>query len=296
MLTITRNPIFQAEIRHQWYVLENARSGRVWILLAVVMLLPALLTSLILFGRGLLGHPIIAFPNPNTPQTLPEQLLTFGSGLLVVMNIALYLVVMLISFGLASNSILREKGGKTWENLLLTNIHAGQIVWGKFMASLYALWGDHAMVALLRLGLVAYLLIGLEWRLVDHSVDVRVHLVILTVLLLLFTFLDVVMNTAISLFATLLDVPASVALAIFAALRVLTSAFAFWIIAETWRILFVVPGWHYIAAALAGMAVFTLLAFVMLRLAETAAVIGSQASPRPATGGMLRTTSRGRNG
>jgi hypothetical protein len=72
------------------------------------------------------------------------------------MNLDMYLVVTMITLALASISISREKRGKTWDNLLLTGVDARQIVWGKWWATLAALWGDHAVAALLRLGIVAW--------------------------------------------------------------------------------------------------------------------------------------------
>ncbi|HEX2619934.1 MAG TPA: hypothetical protein VHL11_07300, partial [Phototrophicaceae bacterium] len=112
---MTTNPILTAELNHQWYVMEKSRSGRLWILLAVVMLVPAVITAVVLFVRALTGMEVrgLAF------ATQPFDLLAGGQVVLLVMNIALSLVVMMVSFALATNSITREKRGKTWDNLIL---------------------------------------------------------------------------------------------------------------------------------------------------------------------------------
>ena len=65
---------------------------------------------------------------------------------LLVMNLALYVVVTLVTLALAASSISREQAAHTWDHLLLTNMTARQIVQGKWWATLRALWGDHLMV------------------------------------------------------------------------------------------------------------------------------------------------------
>ncbi|HRF99264.1 MAG TPA: hypothetical protein PLZ51_28825, partial [Aggregatilineales bacterium] len=58
--------------------------------------------------------------------------------------------------------ITRERKGQTWDVLVLTNVDARQIVLGKWWASLVALWGDHAMIGFLRVGLVCGAVVSLE--------------------------------------------------------------------------------------------------------------------------------------
>src|SRR5690606_35757803 len=98
-----------------------------------VLLIPAFIGSLIFFISALIT-PFISL------QILPAELnnnLAFAAFLLlIVMNIALYAVVQLITVALGANSILREKQGRTWETLLLTNIDARQIVLGKWWATI----------------------------------------------------------------------------------------------------------------------------------------------------------------
>ena len=154
-LEFTQNPVTRAELKYQWHIIETGRAGTLWIIMAYVLLVPAAITSVVFFVGGLLNQFV-----PGGIHFLPDEtaalLGSLGATLLVAMNLALYLVLTMITLALASNSISREKRGKTWDNLLLTGVDARQIVWGKWWATLSALWGDHAAAAVLRLGIVAW--------------------------------------------------------------------------------------------------------------------------------------------
>lgn len=146
---LTNNPVLQAELKHQQYVITTSRSGRFWIALAVLLLIPAFLSSAVFVIEALLGVNI-------TRSLLGDggrQLLMLN---LIVMNVALYVVMTLITMGLAANSISREQTGKTWETLLITALKPQQIIMGKWWATLQALWGDHIMLAVMRVGLLAF--------------------------------------------------------------------------------------------------------------------------------------------
>lgn len=151
----TQHPVAQAELKYQWHIIESGRAGTLWIILAYVLLVPAAIASLVFFVGGLLNQFI-----PGGIHLLRDDsaalLGSLGATLLVAMNLALYLVLTMITLALASNSISREKRGKTWDNLLLTGVDARQIVWGKWWATLAAMRGDHVAAALLRLGIVAW--------------------------------------------------------------------------------------------------------------------------------------------
>ena len=151
----TQHPVAQAELKYQWHIIETGRSGKFWIFLAYALLIPAAVVSLLFFAGGLLNQfiPGGLHPLPDDAATLVGSI---SATLLVAMNIAMYLVLTMITMGLASNSISREKRGKTWDSLVLTGVEAHQIVWGKWWATLAALWSDHAAAALLRLGIVAW--------------------------------------------------------------------------------------------------------------------------------------------
>src|SRR5262249_24095058 len=136
---LTNNIILQAELKHQYYVLEKSRVGRLWIAIAAILLIPAFIASIIFFVHGLIS-PFISITL--IPDPLGSALAFNAFLLLIVMNVAMTVVVMLVTLSLAANSISREKNGKTWESLLLTNVDARRIVWGKWGATVQALWGD----------------------------------------------------------------------------------------------------------------------------------------------------------
>lgn len=143
------NPVLKAEFNHQRFVIQQSRSGWFWILLAVLMIVPALISSVIYFGLAALDIlPIIDFYSfLNTPHAL-------AGLLLVLVNFSLYPVVSLITMGLAANSIRREKVNHTWGILILTEVRPAQVVFGKWWASLRALNGDQIMVVVVRIGLI----------------------------------------------------------------------------------------------------------------------------------------------
>src|SRR5690554_2055671 len=119
LTTFTQHPVTQAELRYQWHIIENGRAGTLWIILAYVLLIPAGITSLVFFAGGLL-NPFIPGGIHFLPAEAEALLGGLGATLLVAMNLALYLVLTMITMALASNSISREKRGKTWDSLLLT--------------------------------------------------------------------------------------------------------------------------------------------------------------------------------
>jgi hypothetical protein len=189
----TRNIVAQAEVRHQEFVIERSRSGRLWIVLAGIMLVPAFVASMIFFASALITPfwSLQLLPVPtNNAIALPAFFL------LIVMNVALTVVVMLITLGLGANSISREKAGRTWEILLLTGVNARQVVWGKWWATVRVLWGDHLMVALLRFGLIGWFVVRFQSQLPELGATISpqvaqvAHLLALTTLISVYTLLD----------------------------------------------------------------------------------------------------------
>src|SRR5690606_39593490 len=111
------NPVMRAELRHQRQVIRSSRSGWFWVVLAVVMLVPAFLTALALIFATLSGidlEPFFAAP----PLSVLAQV---GLVSLTIMQLALYIVVTLVTLALAASSIRREQRAGTWDSLLLTN-------------------------------------------------------------------------------------------------------------------------------------------------------------------------------
>src|SRR5262245_10397515 len=96
-MDFTNNIVAQAEFRHQRYIINTSRSGRIWILLAMVLLIPAFIASVIFLVSGLLA-PF------GTIYLLPPEVnfnLSFTAFLLlIVTNVSLYVVVQLVTVGL----------------------------------------------------------------------------------------------------------------------------------------------------------------------------------------------------
>lgn len=197
------NPIIEAEFRHQRFVIRNSHSGAIWIALAAALVVPSLLLALASTG-AVLVQPLL----PDVPL-VASLLQTWVLVPIVVVNAALYPVVTLITFGLASNSILREKRNRTWDNLRLTDISATRIVIGKWWASLKVLNGDQAMVGLARLGLVTWLLILAheDARLYVDALPMIPLTLLLSALTFVYTVLDAALSAALAIAAALPERP-----------------------------------------------------------------------------------------
>ncbi|MCU0499350.1 MAG: hypothetical protein MUF87_18525 [Anaerolineae bacterium] len=275
-LRLSRNPVFRAELHHQWYVIEKSRSGRGWIAIAILMLVPALLTSLLLFIGGLFGMTIQGLPI--TEGDLPTVAIGLGQVMLLVMNIALYVVVLLVSYGLTANSITRERNNHTWENLILTNVSARTVVLGKWSASLWSLYGDHLMIALMRLGLIAWVVAGFPERMINTT-PLSTHILVLAAITLSFTLLDVMFTSALALLFTLWNVPGPVSGTVFLIARAGAALYAFWIFADIVSLMYTAQGLAYLMNALIGFTLFAISIILILWGTEQIAVRFSQVSP-----------------
>jgi ABC-type transport system involved in multi-copper enzyme maturation permease subunit len=193
------NPVARAEFKHQRWVIQNSRSGGVWIVLAVALVLPAILLSA-LYTLLVLLFPIV----PNWLQSVQTFMGEFAFVVVTTAAFSLYPVVTLITVGLSANSIRRERHGKTWDALRLTDVSAGTIVFGKWWASLRAVDGDHIMATIVRIGWCATLIAqniapvnsGVPvFRVITASEAVLLMLVVI-VLALLFGFFDAGISAA----------------------------------------------------------------------------------------------------
>ena len=230
------NPIVDAEFHHQRFVLERGRVGMIWIILAGVMVLPALLISL--------AYTIAAFISPIFPQA--RDILSLSAGAmpswlwLGVMTLAMYPVVTLVTFGLSANSVRREKSGHTWDHLRLTELDAQQIVIGKWWASLRALNGDHGMVMVLRLGISAAFVMVLKHMIITPF-GLPAEWTIFPLLLIItaiYSFLDASLTAALGIVGAMVDVGGPTIPFILFSARVLTAVLALGLWLGT---LFVIP-------------------------------------------------------
>ena len=265
------NPVMRAELKYQRGVISGSRSGWVWIALAVVMLVPALLAALVLIVADLGQIDLAALFAPPALNALGN----IGLTSLVIMNFALYAVVTLVTLALAARSISREHNSGTWDNLLLTNMTARQIVYGKWWATLRALLGDHLLVLFLRLGFVAWL--DLQ---TSNPDPVRSLLVLLVVVA--FSLADSALTVVLGILPPVSGrSPVVMALALglrlFFSLAIVALSFPIGLLAHNWD-----PS--LVAGLIGGMLLYILTTVGMLRFAEWAAVrnLVSPARPLPA--------------
>lgn len=212
-LDFINSVITRAELRHQRYIIKNSRAGTTWIVLAVLMLAPGIIASFVSVGLVLLGVDVSAWPGWSNP--IVNTLVSSGVISLFVMNFALYLVLMLITLGLAYSSINREKVNRTWDVLLLTNVDARQVVRGKWWASLASLWGDHMILVVLRVGLAAYLILNST---VDNG---TLYLLLMTLAMVAFTLVDAAFTVALGIVSALSGMAAPISGTVVLVLRIL---------------------------------------------------------------------------
>ncbi|RMG89735.1 MAG: hypothetical protein D6712_01200 [Chloroflexi bacterium] len=230
-----QNIIYRAELKHQRYIIRTSRSGIIWIILALIMLIPALLASL-----GFTLITLIRPLNAGIDNLIAGDWVTGIVVLMVTMNLALYPVVHLVTVGLAGQSIIREKAGKTWELLRITNVSGLEIVRGKWWATLRALWGDHLMVSLLRLGPIAILItyyyetMKLAYPAFPNMPKILglppqwAQMPLLIVIMVIYTLLDAGLSAALGIFTTLLSEGSPIGLLVAIALRLIFMALALW--------------------------------------------------------------------
>jgi len=197
------NPVLNSEFKYQRFVIQRSRSGGFWIFLALLMVAPSLLLSLgYCIGLLLNLFPLIEWHI--IPSTWHLNLLL----MLIVVNVSMYIVVTLVTIGLANGSINREKDKHTWSLLRLTNISNTQIVLGKWWASLRALNGDHAMVILLRVGLLAIALaifIPSQHAIEGITAPYRLYFLAILPLIVLQGFLDAALSAILGIAGAIPD-------------------------------------------------------------------------------------------
>ncbi|NOG48122.1 MAG: hypothetical protein HND48_00710 [Chloroflexi bacterium] len=198
------NPIYRAEVRHQDYVLRTNRSPTLWIVVALVLLVPALIASgAFTVLVGVLGARLPPIPLFSDIDSMSEVFYTVGAVSLITMNLAHYLVVALVSSGLAVMSVQREQRNKTWDILVLTQQNARAIALGKVAASLWVLRRDTAIVTILRVGLLM-LAVDLIRDLYVGPQFTPFDALFLTLWVVLWTVMDTVLSVAAAIASTLI--------------------------------------------------------------------------------------------
>ncbi|TVR21602.1 MAG: hypothetical protein EA396_07710 [Anaerolineaceae bacterium] len=212
MFKLSHNVIAHAELKHQHYVINQNRHSILWIMLALSMIIPGVLLSLVALVLAALDLDAGRWALLASPTW--AMAVSVGGLSLLVMNLALYVVVMLTALALAYNSITRERQNNTWDILMLTNVDAALLVRGKWWACLRAMWGDYLLLLLLRVGMACVLIVGVD------SVRGGVGLVALIALIITaFTLVDVGFTIALAIASGVTDVSANVSGPVMLAVR-----------------------------------------------------------------------------
>jgi hypothetical protein len=274
------NPIYDAERRYQNYVIRTNRSSNLAIALALMFLIPALVMALVaIVAVGLLNLDLPPVPVFGQIETPADVLYTIGAMTLVTMNLAHYLVVALISSGLAIFSVQREHRNHTWDLLILTRISARQLAFGKIGASLWVLRRDTAIVTLLRVGLVAFMLdfVRPAYPGAAHTPG---QMLVLAVLVVGWTVLDMVLAVATATASALIPRGRAALMPLALGARVVTTFGGVVWIGRVIHLLYSEPGGgDYLVTGAVGIGVFALLAAGSLKIAEFSAQL-AHASPR----------------
>jgi hypothetical protein len=279
------HPITLAEFRYQRHIITTSRAAPFWIWLAYLLLVPALIVSTLLFVGVMIGAYL-----PNGLHVLHATLNNLrGLPLLPVlaMNVAMYMVVTLVTLALGAESIRREKSGRTWETLLLTNADARQIVLGKWWATVRAMWRDHAIIVVLRVGLLAWLLSGFHAFMIYPNLPsgvspVAAFLLFFAIIVFVYTMLDAALSAAIGVLGSLVSEHNAIGVTLVFAVRTLGTGLAI-----------VIPLWvassyppytlmAYILGVLVVVALVPLLIWIVLRAAQYAAIRQQAAHPSAA--------------
>jgi ABC-type transport system involved in multi-copper enzyme maturation permease subunit len=274
------NPVFAAERRYQGYVIRTNRSSNFSIALALLLLIPALIMALFsFFAVAFFGVDLPIVPIFNEIQTTADSLYTIGAVTLFTMNLAHYLVVALISSGLAIFSVQREYRNHTWDLLVLTRVSAWQIASGKIGASLWVLRRDIAIVTVLRIGLVAFVLDFVRPAYPVAAGTGTADILIVTTFVIVWTVLDMMLSVATATASALIPQGRVILMPLtFAARAVTTFGGVIWI-GRVIHLLYAMPdGLDYVVTGLIGITVFAALAIGSLKIAEFSAQL-AHASP-----------------
>ena len=278
ILSLSDNPIAKAEYRHQRFLITNSRSGLGWILLAVGMLAPAFIASVYYFGTRFTNAEVSPFFDVRF-GSIWDQLLGVGTLFMLTMNVALYVVVILITVALAANSISREKRSKTWDTLLLTNIDSRKIVMGKWWASLRSIWGDHTMLMILRLGLVGYALNIANPTAPDGFTAITAYVLPLTVASILFTIVDAMFSCALGVALPLSPLSNAVTGSIGLSVKLATMIVSGGVFLYTMLLIRNQNGFDYLLLIALALLAYSLVTWIMLYVAQYIAIRGQVSSP-----------------
>ena len=152
---IRTNPVAQAELNHQQ---RNSTTHHRWQHFPVIFTV-ALALGVLMYS-ALQTVPVLAARFGVPAQEL-DRLLRGGFDTITILTGALIMIHHLAfataALQLAASSISREKGGRTWESLLLTGVDARQIIVGKWSATLRTLWLAYRPLLVLRFAVALWM-------------------------------------------------------------------------------------------------------------------------------------------
>ncbi len=141
--------------RREWLTLRRGRSKWFW--------------------RGAVGITffLAILPLLNGYNRWFHQTLSTTSGLLVFANMAVFGAVVLRTVTVATDSVIREKRGQTWELLALTGSGVGRIVLGKWFGTMRFMLRDYLWLFVIRAVLFFWMLAihstrGWDWRDIEN--------------------------------------------------------------------------------------------------------------------------------
>ncbi|HEX2622735.1 MAG TPA: hypothetical protein VHL11_21400, partial [Phototrophicaceae bacterium] len=144
-----------------------------------------------------------------------------------------------------------------------------------------ALDGDHIMIIILRIGLVAWIVAGFQDRLPADTASVQVHVLLLSLLVVLYSFIDMTFNTALGIGLMLSDLPGGITTALFFLFRGLGIMFVLWLFVQFVQRMYTLPGIAYFLPGLAGAVIYILITGLVLFVSQQIAVRNSLVSPSP---------------
>lgn len=276
-----RYPIYDAELRHQEHLIETSSVSRFWIVMAAALIIPAVLATAGYFIAAMLEYRGARLTGTANIRDFESALIGIGQVTLVTMNIAQYIVLMMVGYGLTANAIGRERRHQTWDLLLLTQRRARHIVRGKWAASLQALNGDYGVLTIMRIGLVCMVLTMQAVFYPQDALFTRWDVLALCGLTVVMSILDAMFNTAAALFSVLIQRAGAQSALVFLTLRLAGVVFVLWWLINSIGLLVTrntPQDWRYIWFSFACILSYSIATWGVLKLCEIVAIHRTQAS------------------
>lgn len=198
--TADDNPIYVAERTHLEKV--AARTDH-WGVISAVLVLAAVLSVALTVGLFLMGRSgSLTSVNLRETSTFFSGLLRTINSILAALVVIEYLVMLLRSLLLASNTITREQTARTWDTLVLTHVDDRSLIYGKWWAVMTTLTQRHQISIYLRAGVWLYFGLTPGVNGLFSSTPNVILLALAPVIVLAFTLINLGLTTAIGVLAS----------------------------------------------------------------------------------------------